>query len=80
MCLIVPRVITQEKKTFLQTYSQSVGTLLATAISSLTLEQQLELLERLLTFFVNQGVLDASVLEKCGSSALTEGARTILSS
>ncbi|ORY93828.1 cytidylyltransferase family-domain-containing protein [Syncephalastrum racemosum] len=67
-------------QSFIKTYSQSVGTLLATAISSLTLEQQLELLERLLTFFVNQGILDASVLEKCGSSALTEGARTILSS
>ncbi|KAI7886720.1 phosphatidate cytidylyltransferase [Lichtheimia hyalospora FSU 10163] len=65
-------------QSFIKNHIHSVGGILATVIGSLTLNEQLELLERLLTFFVNQGVLDASVLEKCVGSALTENARVIL--
>jgi phosphatidate cytidylyltransferase len=56
----------------------NVGTLLASIINNLSLTDQLELLERILTYFVNQGILDPTVLQKCGSSALTESARHIL--
>ena len=58
----------------------NVGTILASVINNLTLSDQLELLERILTYFVNQGVLDPAVLQKCGASALTESARQILDS
>lgn len=42
-----------------------MGKVLATIIGSLSVNEQLELLESLLTFFVNQGILDAAVLENC---------------
>ncbi|KAI9315916.1 cytidylyltransferase family-domain-containing protein, partial [Dichotomocladium elegans] len=65
-------------QSFIKIHNQSVGAILATIIGGLPLNDQLELLERQLTFFVNQGVLDPSVLEKCGATALTDGARAIL--
>ncbi|KAL1926941.1 hypothetical protein VTP01DRAFT_5271 [Rhizomucor pusillus] len=52
-------------QSFIKTYHQSVGKVLATIIGSLSVNEQLELLESLLTFFVNQGILDAAVLENC---------------
>ncbi|KAI9260690.1 cytidylyltransferase family-domain-containing protein [Phascolomyces articulosus] len=55
---------------FIKTHSQSVGQILALVVGNLSTNDQLELLERLLTFFVNNGVLHESVLEKCGASAL----------
>jgi phosphatidate cytidylyltransferase len=58
----------------------SVGTILASVINNLSLPDQLELLERILTYFVNQGVLDPTVLQKYGASALTESARQVLES
>ncbi|KAI8149353.1 cytidylyltransferase family-domain-containing protein [Fennellomyces sp. T-0311] len=67
-------------QSFIKTYNQSVGQILALVVGNLSLGDQLELLERLLTFFVNQGVLDAAVLDKCGAAALQEGARTLLTS
>lgn len=56
----------------------NVGTILASVISNLSLQDQLELLERILTYFVNQGVLDPAVIQKCGASALTDNTRHIL--
>jgi phosphatidate cytidylyltransferase len=58
----------------------NVGSILATVVNNLSLPDQLELLERILTYFVNQGILDPTVLQKCGASALTESARQILES
>ncbi|KAI8388405.1 cytidylyltransferase family-domain-containing protein [Radiomyces spectabilis] len=65
-------------QSFIKTFNLSVGAILATVINSLSVQDQLELLERFLTYFVNQGILDSSVLERCGSAALTETARNIL--
>ncbi|KAI8979920.1 cytidylyltransferase family-domain-containing protein [Pilobolus umbonatus] len=65
-------------QSFIKTYNLNIGTILASVINDLTVADQLELLERILTYFVNQGILDASVLEKCGSAALTETARSLL--
>ena len=62
----------------LQTNHLNVGTILASIINNLTLAEQLELLERVLTYFVNQDIMDPSVLEKCGMSALTEHSRHLL--
>ncbi|KAG0163251.1 hypothetical protein DFQ28_011660 [Apophysomyces sp. BC1034] len=64
-------------QSFIKTYNLSVGAILATAVN-LSVAEQLELLERFLTYFVNQGLLDPSVLQNCGASALTESARAIL--
>ncbi|KAI9493736.1 phosphatidate cytidylyltransferase [Zychaea mexicana] len=61
-------------QSFIKTYNQSVGQILALVVGNLSLNDQLELLERLLTFFVNQGVLDSTVLEKCGASAILTAA------
>lgn len=49
-------------------------------MNNLSLPDQLELLERILTYFVNQGILDPNVLQNCGASALTESARQVLES
>lgn len=65
---------------FIKTYNLNIGTILASIINNLSLPDQLELLERILTYFVNQGILDPTVLQKCGASALTESARQILES
>ncbi|KAG1240426.1 hypothetical protein G6F68_017674 [Rhizopus microsporus] len=65
-------------QSFIKTNHLNVGTILASVINNLTLHEQLELLERILTYFINQGIMDASVLEKCGSSALTEHSRQLL--
>ncbi|KAI8644397.1 cytidylyltransferase family-domain-containing protein [Parasitella parasitica] len=67
-------------QSFIKTYNLNVGTILASIISNLSLSDQLELLERILTYFVNQGILDPTVLQKCGASALTESAHQILES
>lgn len=67
-------------QSFIKTYNLNVGTLLASIINNLSLSDQLELLERILTYFVNQGILDPTVLQKCGASALTESAQQILES
>ncbi|GAA5798091.1 cytidylyltransferase family-domain-containing protein [Helicostylum pulchrum] len=67
-------------QSFIKTYTMSVGTLLSSIINNLSLNDQLELLERILTYFVNQGILDPAVLQKCGASALTESARQVLES
>jgi phosphatidate cytidylyltransferase len=48
----------------------SVGTVLATTINSLTMNEQLELVERLQTYLVNQGVLDANAVARCGAENL----------
>ncbi|CAO3580334.1 unnamed protein product [Absidia cylindrospora] len=64
-------------QSFIKTYNLSVGSLLGTVINGLPLKDQLDLLERFLTYFVNQGVLDASVVEICGSGALTEAAKAV---
>ncbi|OAD04917.1 hypothetical protein MUCCIDRAFT_36597 [Mucor lusitanicus CBS 277.49] len=67
-------------QSFIKTYNLNIGTILASVINNLSLPDQLELLERILTYFVNQGILDPTVLQKCGASALTESARQILES
>ncbi|KAG0746819.1 hypothetical protein G6F57_002682 [Rhizopus arrhizus] len=65
-------------QSFIKTNHLNVGTILASVINNLTLHEQLELLERILTYFINQGIMDPSVLKKCGSSALTEHSRQLL--
>ncbi|KAL0090113.1 cytidylyltransferase family-domain-containing protein [Phycomyces blakesleeanus] len=64
-------------QSFIKTYNLSVGAILATVINNLSAQDQLELLERFLTYFVNQGVLDPSALEKFGASILSESARAV---
>ncbi|KAI8088826.1 cytidylyltransferase family-domain-containing protein [Halteromyces radiatus] len=64
-------------QSFIKTYHLSVGSILGTVINGLPLKDQLELLERFLTYFVNQGILDPSVVEKCGTQALTEAAKAV---
>lgn len=54
-----------------------MGSILGTVINGLPVKDQLELLERFLTYFVNQGILDPSVMEKCGAGALTEAAKAV---
>ncbi|ORE06441.1 phosphatidate cytidylyltransferase [Rhizopus microsporus var. microsporus] len=65
-------------QSFIKTNHLNVGTILASIINNLTLAEQLELLERVLTYFVNQDIMDPSVLEKCGMGALTEHSRHLL--
>jgi phosphatidate cytidylyltransferase len=48
----------------------SVGTVLATTINSLSIPEQLELIERLQTYLVNQAVLDAKAVARCGAEKL----------
>lgn len=67
-------------QSFIKTYNLNVGSILATVVNNLSLPDQLELLERILTYFVNQGILDPNVLQNCGASALTESARQVLES
>ncbi|KAI9011973.1 cytidylyltransferase family-domain-containing protein [Phycomyces nitens] len=62
-------------QSFIKTHTASVGSVLATFVNNLSLSDQLEFLERVLTYFVNQGVLDPSVLKKCGASVLTKQAK-----
>ncbi|CAO3664050.1 unnamed protein product [Umbelopsis vinacea] len=57
-------------QSFIKTYNMSVGTVLATTINSLTMNEQLELVERLQTYLVNQGVLDANAVARCGAENL----------
>ncbi|KAI7857937.1 cytidylyltransferase family-domain-containing protein [Circinella umbellata] len=55
---------------FIKTHNQSVGQILGLIVGNLSPSEQLELLNRLLTFFVNNGVLHESVLEKCGANTI----------
>ncbi|KAG2220169.1 hypothetical protein INT45_013867 [Circinella minor] len=55
---------------FIKTHNQSVGQILGLIVGNLSPSEQLELLNRLLTFFVNNGVLHESVLEKCGANMI----------
>ncbi|CAO3580241.1 unnamed protein product [Absidia cylindrospora] len=64
-------------QSFIKTYNLSVGSILGTVINGLPLKDQLELLERFLTYFVNQGILDASVMKNCSTGALTEAAKAV---
>ncbi|KAH8551375.1 cytidylyltransferase family-domain-containing protein [Umbelopsis sp. PMI_123] len=57
-------------QSFIKTYNMSVGTVLATTINSLTIPEQLELIERLQTYLVNQAVLDAKAVARCGVESL----------
>ncbi|GAB5586521.1 phosphatidate cytidylyltransferase [Umbelopsis nana] len=57
-------------QSFIKTYNMSVGTVLATTINSLSMNEQLELVERLQTYLVNQGVLDAKAVARCGAENL----------
>ncbi|KAI8977424.1 cytidylyltransferase family-domain-containing protein [Mycotypha africana] len=65
-------------QSFIKTYNLSIGSILAAVINNLTLGEQLELSERILTYLVNQGLVDAGVLHKCGPSALTTAGLQIL--
>lgn len=56
----------------------SVGTVLATTINSLTMKEQLELMERLQTYLVNQGVLDAKAVAKCATENLLTNDQHVL--
>ncbi|KAI8072725.1 cytidylyltransferase family-domain-containing protein [Gongronella butleri] len=67
-------------QSFIKAHTLSAGSILGSIVHGIPLEEQLELLERLLTYFVNQGVLDAAVLDYCGATALTDTAKLILDS
>jgi phosphatidate cytidylyltransferase len=56
----------------------SVGTVLATTINSLTMKEQLELIERLQTYLVNQGVLDAKAVARCAAEKLMANDQHVL--
>lgn len=65
-------------QSFIKTYNMSVGTVLATTINSLTMKEQLELMERLQTYLVNQGVLDAKAVAKCATENLLTNDQHVL--
>ncbi|KAM3583724.1 phosphatidate cytidylyltransferase [Umbelopsis sp. WA50703] len=65
-------------QSFIKTYNMSVGTVLATTINSLTMKEQLELIERLQTYLVNQGVLDAKAVARCAAEKLMANDQHVL--
>ncbi|KAJ2965127.1 hypothetical protein NQZ79_g170 [Umbelopsis isabellina] len=65
-------------QSFIKTYNMSVGTVLATTINSLTMKEQLELMERLQTYLVNQGVLDAKAVAECATEKLLTNDQHVL--
>ncbi|ORX44618.1 phosphatidate cytidylyltransferase [Hesseltinella vesiculosa] len=60
---------------FIKIHDLSTGSILNVIIHRIPLQGQLELLEHLLTYFVNQEILHPLVLEQCGVSALTDTAK-----